>query len=923
MALLDRTKIAAQREKPCAKKRRRVRLLHSGKAHAAKLGVIVPNPKSRAGHRTNTAHLYCTQHTDSHKLPRMPAPPWDKPRGVAAVTNRWLSEGKVKRCLAAERLIPPTEATMGPMPELPLPLLAALGRRGVAELYSHQTQAIGAARSGRHVIVSTPTASGKSLCFHLPVLAALSEDPSATALFLYPTKALSRDQEHGMLSMIRGAKISVPAIVFDGDTPGDARQKARERGRVILTNPDMLHAGILPNHTKWASFFQGLRYVVLDEMHTYRGVFGSHMAHVVTRLRRIAAFHGARPTFIGATATIGNPLEHASRLLGVPENEVELVDQSGAPQNSRKVFLYNPPLINEELGLRASTLKAAVFLAADLVKARVPTIIFGPSRNSVEVMLKYLRAKCEDDLKNAGRGADQAIMGYRGGYLPEMRRAIEKGLREGEILAVVATNALELGIDIGDLDAVVCAGYPGSVAGTWQRFGRAGRRGSQSVAVMVCGSGAVDQYLAREPTFLLESQAEHARIDPNNTEVLIQHLKCAAFEAPFEISASGTRPATPAEAEGEGYGTLDPASTRDALDYLKGHGLLHASGGRYHWAGEAFPASSVSLRNVGWDNFVIIDQGTPENPKETTIGELDYRATHTMLHEQAIYQQDAEQYQVERLDFENHKAYVRKIQPDYFTTALTYRTVSVLDTHSTRKGRSAISTEPPQTPFVEGWGDVKVLERVTGYKKIKFFTHENSGYGDVHLPEMEMHTTSYFLTVPEALIVAMGTPRALVVDALRGLGHALGTVASLALMCDPRDLNQTLGDGEQEVHLSPAGREPARIAEARGAAPRVGQLDPTLFLFDAQPGGVGLAERIFELSQVLISRAQTLISRCPCAQGCPACVGPAENSPRKRVSLELIAALGLGEVSATFTTTPTSQQTHLGAARAQDTRRLH
>ncbi len=820
------------------------------------------------------------------------------------MTSRWVSEGKVKRCLAAERLIPPSEARYAKMPALAEPLVRALKDKGVTELYSHQTQAIEAARSGRHVIVSTPTASGKSLCFHLPVLQALSEDPSATALFLYPTKALSRDQEHGMISMIRDAKIQVPAVVFDGDTPGDARQKARERGRVILTNPDMLHAGILPNHTKWASFFQGLRYVVLDEMHTYRGVFGSHMAHVITRLKRLAAFHGANPTFIGATATIGNPLEHASRLLGTPEANIELVNQSGAPQNSRKVFIYNPPIVNEELGVRASTLKAAVNLAADLVRAKVPTIIFGPSRNSVEVMLKYLRAKCEDALKGSGRGVDQAIMGYRGGYLPEMRREIERGLREGKILAVVATNALELGIDIGDLDAVICAGYPGSVAGTWQRFGRAGRRGSQSVAVMVCGSGAVDQYLARDPTFLLESQAEHARIDPNNTEILIQHLKCAAFEAPFQISPPGERAASPERAEGESYGNLDPAATRDALEYLEGHGLLHASGGRYHWAGEAFPASNVSLRNIGWDNFVIIDQGTPENPKEKTIGELDYRATHTMLHEQAIYQQDAEQYQVERLDFENHKAYVRKVDPDYFTTALTYRTVSVLDTFDTREPRSAVRG----VPVVEGWGDVKVLERVTGYKKIKFFTHENSGYGDVHLPEMEMHTTSYFLTLPEELIASIDAPRALVVDALRGVGHALETVAALALMCDPRDLNQTLGDGEQgalpsdgdassessnsALSSSPAGREPKRIAEARGAHARIGQLDPTLFVFDAQPGGVGLAERIFEIAPLLLGRAEDLIARCPCEAGCPACVGPAENSPRKALSLRLLEALG-------------------------------
>jgi len=774
------------------------------------------------------------------------------------------------------------------MPVLHPGLLQALAARGVTQLYEHQTRAINAALAGKHVIVATPTASGKSLCFHLPVLQALAEDPGSTALFLYPTKALSRDQEHGLHTMIQASGLAVPSIVFDGDTPGDSRQKARERGRIILTNPDMLHAGILPNHSKWASFFQGLRYVVLDEMHTYRGVFGSHMAHVIARLKRIAAFHGARPTFIGATATIGNPSELASRLLGAAEHEIELVSQSGAPQNSRKIYLYNPPLVNPELGVRASTLKAAVRLAADFVEARVPTILFAPSRNSVEVMLKYLRERCSTSLaggssaKGALTDVNRAIMGYRGGYLPEMRRNIERGLREGEILAVVATNALELGIDIGDLDAVICAGYPGSVAGTWQRFGRAGRRGAQSVAVMVCGSGSIDQYLARQPEYLLDSQAEHARIDPTNTEIVIQHLKCAAFEAPFIVSDPGPRLASPAGARGEAYGPLDLDSTRSALTYLEEHGLLSSSAGRYHWVGDAFPASNVSLRNIGWDNFIIVDQGTQQDPKERTIGELDFRAAHTMLHEQAIYQQDAEQYQVERLDFDNHKAFVRRVAPDYFTTALTFRTVSVLDTTATRA----------QGVVTEAWGDVKVLERVTGYKKIKFFTHENSGYGDVFLPEMEMHTTSYWLTLPEELLTRFTAPRALVIDALRGLGHALETVAALMLMCDPRDINLCLGDGEQD--FGPAAREPRRETSSTGEQ-RVGGLDPTLFLFDAQPGGVGLAERIYERSGEMLGRARSLIAGCPCQGGCPACVGPSENSPRKSLALALIEILGFAE----------------------------
>ncbi len=756
------------------------------------------------------------------------------------------------------------------MPEsLPASLRNALARRGVASLYSHQVQAIEAAHAGRHVVIATPTASGKSLCFHLPVLSALAADPTATALFVYPTKALSRDQEHSLRELMIAAELGSGAMVFDGDTPGDARRAVRERCRVVLTNPDMLHAGILPNHARWATLFQGLRYVVLDELHTYRGVFGSHMAHVLGRLQRVAAFHGSRPTFIAATATIGNPREHAARLMGAVPEALELVDRSGAPQASREAYIYNPPIVNEELQVRASTIKQAVNLAADLVRAKVPTIVFGPSRNSVEVMLKYLRAKVGDVA-----GAD-AVMAYRGGYLPETRRRIEAGLRAGQILCVVATNALELGIDIGDLSAVVCAGYPGSVAGTWQRFGRAGRRGETSIAVLVCGSDALDQYLAREPSYLFEAGSEEARIDPSNVEILIQHLKCAVFEAPFELAPPGPRVADPAPARGETYGPLDAAATRDALEYLRGHGLVHQAGNRYHWASEAYPASSVSLRNIGWDNFVIIDVATSKS-----IAELDFRATHTMLHEQAIYQHDAEQYQVERLDYENHKAFVRKVEPDYFTTALTYRTVSVIEPRQDGAlGRARV-----------GFGDVKVIEKVTGYKKIKFFTHENAGYGDVHLPEMQMHTTSFWLTVPEAVLATLPHPRATLIDGLRGVGAALETVSTLFLMCDPRDVGQTLGDGGQEGDAETEAVAPGRDPHAG----RTGQFDPTVFLFDALPGGVGLAERIYERGRELCWAAGRLIRSCGCAAGCPACVGPgSESSPRKRVALELLAALGL------------------------------
>jgi len=775
----------------------------------------------------------------------MPAPPWKVETGVDAVIHRWLASGYVRPCFTADRELPPAEGRYEPFPEALSPALrGALEARGIDRLYAHQAQAVEAARAGRHVVVATPTASGKSLCFHLPVLDALLRDQGASAIYLYPTKALSRDQEAGIHTLIRDAGLSIPAVVYDGDTPGDARRAARERCPIVMTNPDMLHAGILPHHAHWARTFQKLRYVIIDELHTYRGIFGSHVAHVLSRLQRVAAFHGSQPRFLCATATIGNPREHAARLLGVPEADIELVGESGAPRGERRFFLFNPPVVNAELGIRASTMKSAVRLATDLVRARVPSIIFGQSRNSVEIMLKYLREEVGEEV------GEEAIMAYRGGYLPETRRRVERGLREGEILCVVATNALELGIDIGDLDAVICAGYPGSVAETWQRFGRAGRRGAQSVAVLCASSAPVDQYLARHPDHLLDGGAESARIDPGNTEILIQHLKCAAFELPFLI--------------GERYAGLPPDDTTAALRFLSNHGVVHESGDRFHWATDAYPANHVSLRAIGWDNFVIIDKAVGR-----TLAELDWRAAPTMLHEQAIYQHDGEQYQVERLDYENHKAFVTKVVPDYFTQAMTNRKVSVLDE----------SASAPLGRALGAWGEVSVVEKVVGYKKIKFYTHENAGYGDVRLPDIQKHTTSFWLTVPEALCEEVGMGRPAAIEGLRGIARALETVATLALMCDPRDIGQTLGDSEGD------GGPPAG-----GKQPEPGY-DPTLFLFDNAAGGVGLAERIYERREDLFARARQLIGGCQCASGCPLCVGAVEEAAgavRKRAALRLM-----------------------------------
>ncbi|HEY3594988.1 MAG TPA: DEAD/DEAH box helicase, partial [Polyangiaceae bacterium] len=488
----------------------------------------------------------------------MPSPPWRLGTGIDATVERWKRSREMRACFVADQTEPPTSSELAPLPWSLHPSLArALGTRAITSLYRHQAQTFDLATAGKSFVVATPTASGKSLCFHLPVLDAIARDADARALYVYPTKALSRDQEASLGDLIAASQLAIGRVVYDGDTPGDARRAAREKSAVVMTNPDMLSAGILPHHPQWARLFQGLRYVVLDELHTYRGVFGSHMSHVLARLLRIARFHGAEPTFLAATATIGNPREHAARLFGVEPRQIALVDQSGAPGGGRRVLVYNPPVINSELGIRASYLKTAVRLTADLIAGGVSTILFGPSHNAVEIMLKYLRERLSETVD------ENRIMAYRGGYLPETRRRIEAGLRAGQILCVVATNALELGIDIGDLDAVICAGYPGSVAGTWQRFGRAGRRGSRSVAVLVCSSNPLDQYLAREPSVLLDAPAEEARIDPSNTEIVIQHLKCAAFEAPFTVAAKGPREARPEPAVGESFLGLSVTDTRD------------------------------------------------------------------------------------------------------------------------------------------------------------------------------------------------------------------------------------------------------------------------------------------------------------------------------------------------------------------------
>ena len=802
---------------------------------------------------------------DTGAFGQRPRAPWAAPKGLDAVLKRWRGDSGVQRNVVLDEVLPATDPRYAELPGgLAERVADALHNRQIHRLYAHQAQAYELASNGKHVVIATPTASGKSLCYNLPVLDRLAAEPEARALYLFPTKALSRDQEEALRGLMQEAHLEHGAITYDGDTPGDARRAARERSGILLSNPDMLHAGILPHHAAWARFFANLRFVVLDELHTYRGVFGSHLANVLRRLTRIARFHGSDPTFVFASATIGNPGEHASRILGQP---VEVIDQSGAPTGERHVMVYNPPVVNEELGIRASYLKTAVRLAGDLVRSEVPTLVFGQSRNGVETMLKYLR-----DRLRADRIDEELIVAYRGGYLADTRRRIERGLRSGTVRCVVATNALELGIDIGSLDAVVCAGYPGNVAGLWQRFGRSGRRQGSALSMLVTSSHPIDQYVANDPSFLLGAPIESARIDPDNVEILIQHLKCAAFELPFE--------------EGEPFGDVPTDAVRDALGFLEDHKVVHAAPNgqgkmTWHWATDAYPANHVSLRSVGWDNFVIIDVA-----RDKTIAEMDWRSTHTMLHVQAIYQHEGQQYQVERLDYENHKAYVRKVEPDYYTDAMTYTRVNVLS----EDDGAWVGLTPGAAGLAAGHGDVSVVEKVVGYKKIKFHTHENVGYGDVRLPEMQMHTTSFWLTVPEDVVRSQPVGRAIVLDALRGIGNALHLTAAVGLMCDPRDLGQTLGDRSDE--------------EAPPSSDGGPGFDPTIFVYDHVPGGVGLASRLFVERETLLRRTRALIECCPCDAGCPACIGPdvgvvsakpmvQPEIARKELARRLLDALGV------------------------------
>lgn len=745
--------------------------------------------------------------------------------------------------------------------DLPERLITALQARGVSRLYSHQDEAWQAVQRGGHVVVATPTASGKSLCYTLPVVVG-AMTRQVKALYLFPTKALAQDQVAELLELNRAGDLGLRPATFDGDTPGDQRQAIRLNGDIVVSNPDMLHQGILPHHTKWAQFFEGLQYVVIDEIHSYRGVFGSHLANVLRRLKRVCAFYGSSPQFILCSATIGNPKGHAEALL---EDDVHAITESGAPSGDKHVLLWNPPVVNPDLGLRASARSQTNKIARTAIRAGLKTLVFAQSRTMVEVLTKYLKDVFDHDPRKPAR-----IRAYRGGYLPTERREAERAMRAGMIDGIVSTSALELGVDIGSLDVVLLNGYPGSVAATWQRFGRAGRRQQASIGVLVASSDPLDQYVVRHPEFFSAATPEQARIAPDQPVILLDHIRCAAFELPF--------------LKGERFGPVDPEVY---LQLLAEDGVVHAEGERWEWIADSYPANAVSLRSVADGNFVVVDR---TDGRQVIIAEVDYSSAPLMLYEGAIHMVQSTPYQVERLDWDGRKAFVTRTHVDYYTDAIDYTKLKVLERFEGGKAGAGSSHH----------GEVHVVRRVAGYKKIRYYTHENIGYGPVNLPDQEMHTTSLWWQLPQAELDARFASRQDALDGFLGAAYALHVVAKVAVMADAADLQKAVGSGDGAWFAIADGRGRGQLRATDGSAVDVATNDqfvPTVYLYDNYPGGVGQSEPLWRRQRELVTRAHELVERCDCKAGCPACVGPvlavhedAATSP-KGLALTVLSAL--------------------------------
>jgi DEAD/DEAH box helicase domain-containing protein len=726
-------------------------------------------------------------------------------------------------CVTGYHRIPEREARWAELPSTVHPeIVGVLADAGITRLYSHQAACYENVRQGLNTVVLTPTASGKTLCYNLPVLQGILENPDRRALYLFPTKALTYDQLDDLIQWSDALPGEIRVHSYDGDTPQDARRAIRTRGHIVLTNPDMLHKGILPHHTKWVRIFENLDYVVIDELHTYRGVFGSHLANVLRRLDRICRFYGSAPRFICTSATIANPKQLAAGLTG---KEFELIEDSGAPEGERHFFFYNPPVVNQHLGIRRSYVQETRRIAAEFLRRARGSIVFANSRLITEVLVRYLK----EDLR-PGVGEEDFVVGYRGGYLPRERRTIERGLREGRIRGVVATNALELGVDIGSLDVAILAGYPGTVASTWQRMGRAGRRTGSAIGVLVASSAPLDQYIVRHPDYFLGQSPESGLINPENIHILVSHLQCATFELPF--------------GEDESFGGHDVG---EIMSYLSERGFIHKAGSKWHWTRESYPADAISLRSVSSDNFLVVE--TTEATR--IIGEVDYSSAFTTLHEKAIYLHQGQQFYVQQLDIAERRAYVKQVNSEYFTDAITYTQVRVLDT--------------AESDRMHRHGEVHVAHQVVGFKKLKFATMENVGSGELSLPTQEMHTTAYWLAIPRDVYDPIPFSASARLDGVFGVAYALAAIAAVFLMCDRRDLGSSVQTGAEDTTPTPEG-SPMTVRSL--------EHEPTIFIYDNYPAGIGLSRPLYEIRERVLLETRMLIGSCACEEGCPSCVGP-------------------------------------------------
>ncbi|WP_413362510.1 DEAD/DEAH box helicase [Lysinibacillus sp. 3P01SB] len=732
---------------------------------------------------------------------------FSKKKSISELLQAWQYDEELKENIVHWHTLDGKAAEYEPFPEELHPSLkSALQKRGIEQLYTHQREAFDKAVRGVSFTAITPTASGKSLCYHLPVLQEIINNKSSRAIYLFPTKALAQDQKTDLNELIEATGEEILSYTYDGDTAPGIRTKIRKAGHIIMTNPDMLHSGILPHHTKWVSLFENIKYIVIDELHTYKGVFGSHVAHVIRRLKRICAFYGSNPIFICTSATIKNPKELAETLTN---EKHELIAKSGAPIGKKTFIFYNPPIVNTTFGVRRSVVLEVRDLSKRLFEAGIQTIIFAKSRVRVEMLVTYLKSLTAKKIQ------DESIQGYRGGYLPSERRAIEKGLRDGSIQMVVSTNALELGVDIGQLQACIMTGYPGNIASAWQQSGRAGRRQDEALIIYVAQSTALDQYIVNHPTYFFGTHPEEARINPDNIIILMDHLKCAAFELPFSMTDT--------------YGEF---TVQELLAYLEEEGVLVKTSTQWHWMSDRFPAHEISLRSAAQENVVIIDMTLPQNK---VIGEMDTYSAMTLLHEEAIYMHQGTQFQVEELDWEEKKAYVREVEVDYFTDANLAVELKVLSEDKSAAYKSATVS----------YGDVGLLAIPTIFKKIRFNTHDNIGSGPISIPPMEMHTSATWVSfdMPENWSEEQLT------DALNGAAYAMGSFIPLFLHCDRSDLSVV--PQVKAVHND----------------------RPTIFIYDSYPGGIGLSERIYDILLSLLERTIEHVENCPCKSGCPSCIG--------------------------------------------------